>query len=752
MRTIVTALILLSVWSPAQTFHHLKSPMGVNTSVVSDRNGTVYFGSLTGGVYSSTDSGSSWARISLATLGSTMIHALSFTKDRKLVACTDQGGVRILQKSNTWTSFNAGFPTSTGLNLLPSIRSFTCDSAGHYFAGTRSSNLAPVGLFYAPDTGATWTDISSSLPTKEILSLITSPAGTVYCGTDGFGVYTYNGSTWTAENTGLSDLHPHTFAFDAEGNLFAGTNAGISVLKKNATSWINYAVGNAPVLSLAFDPTDMRRVVAGLGFTQYQEGPLQGWIYISTDTGKTWSDAAPSLKTLRMRSVAFAPNGWIYGAARGTFRSTDHGATWTTVNNGYKDVVPAIVASGFTVTPKKTFITGSEYGLYRSTDQGLTWNDANTGIRFPLIEFVFCDSLGYLFACAHGLPRHDSSVNKLYRSTDDGLTWDTVNVSRTGIYSMIAQGFNNELYLAHGFGAQPPSATIIGSSCAKSTDRGATWFDLPCLGGGKGFAVGVTKQGTVLFGGETLGLFRSTDGGASWDTTIHVGPGGNMAPVAVSPRGDIFTCTYGDRHLWFSDSASDGRSYTNMISPSFPMYTSASSFQWSSTGRMYVGLKGNPPNTGMYYVDGPVTANSTFTPVPGLYFNVSQMRWDDDGYMWIYGSGALAKSDSVLTAPKKTTGVIRTEHHPEVFTLEQNYPNPFNPTTTITFTVAHRGITTLKVYDMLGREAAVLVDGPLEPGIRHVRTFDASRLTSGVYRARLVNGGSVKVRSMLLIK
>nr|MBP6673432.1 T9SS type A sorting domain-containing protein [Bacteroidota bacterium] len=340
---------------------------------------------------------------------------------------------------------------------------------------------------------------------------------------------------------------------------------------------------------------------------------------------------------------------------------------------------------------------------------------------------------------------------RLYRSTDDGYTWDTVKVSLDGIYSMIAQGFNNELFLAHGFGSQPPSATLIGSGCAKSTDRGATWVDLPCYGG-KGFAVGVTKKGTVLFGGETLGLFRSTNGGASWDTTIHVGPGGNMAPIIISPNGTIFTCSYGENHIWFSDSVTDGKSYTNMVHPSFPMYTTANSFQWSSNGRMYVGLKGNPPNTGMYYIDGPITANSVFTPVPNLYFNVTKMHWDDDGYMLIYGSGSLAKSDSVLTAPKKTTGVKGSNPVPTEFALHQNYPNPFNPSTTLSFTVQVSGLTTLKIYDPLGREVSILVNEHLEAGAYHKRTFDASRLASGIYIARLTNGGVSQIKKMSLIK
>lgn len=751
MRQGLLLLFVCTFIAMSQTFQYVKNPMGVVYSSAVDAQGTLYVGA--GNVYSSTDQGANWTRIGLSTLGGTYVHAFSSTKDGKMIACVDQGGIRILQPGNVWRQFNTGLPKNAGTNQLPNIRAITRDSSGHFFAGTRSGNLAPLGMFFAQDTGATWSDISTGLPTLEIVALATSPSGTVYCAPDGFGIYQYTGSSWTPMNSALADLHVQSITFDASGTMFAGTTSGISILKKNAASWSNYSVEETktPVLTIAVDPSQGGRMYAGLGYTQYQTGPLYGKIYVSNDTGKTWANVTPSAKTLRVKSLTVTSNGTVYAGAQGMFRSTDHGATWTAVNNGMKESIPSLTGGGFTVTKNGHLLEGSEYGIWRSTDQGQTWNESSAGLKYPMIEFLFCDSLGYLFACAHALPRHESSVNRLYRSTNNGLTWDTVKVSLDGIYSMIAQGFNNELFLAHGFGSQPPSATLVGSGLAKSTDRGATWVDLPCYGG-KGFSVGVTKRGTILFGGETLGLFRSTDGGASFDTTIHVGPGGNMAPISISPRGEIFTCSYGDNHIWFSDSVSDGKAYTNMVHPSFPMYTTANSFQWSSAGRMYVGTKGNPPNTGMYYVDGPITANSVFTPVPNIYSNVTKIHWDDAGYMWIYGTGSLAKSDSVLTAPKKTTGIRRTNTVPSELTLRQNYPNPFNPATTLGFKLQVAGYATLTIYDALGREVSMLVNEHLEAGVYYERTFDASQLSSGFYFAKLTSGGVSQMKKMMLVK
>ncbi|MBI5471894.1 MAG: T9SS type A sorting domain-containing protein [Ignavibacteriae bacterium] len=96
-------------------------------------------------------------------------------------------------------------------------------------------------------------------------------------------------------------------------------------------------------------------------------------------------------------------------------------------------------------------------------------------------------------------------------------------------------------------------------------------------------------------------------------------------------------------------------------------------------------------------------------------------------------------------------------------TLAQNYPNPFNPTTTIKFeipigagpagtTLAGRHApSVLKVFDVVGREVATLVNGVEEPGIKTV-IFDASNLTSGVYFYRLQVAGNVQTRRMTVLR
>ncbi len=88
---------------------------------------------------------------------------------------------------------------------------------------------------------------------------------------------------------------------------------------------------------------------------------------------------------------------------------------------------------------------------------------------------------------------------------------------------------------------------------------------------------------------------------------------------------------------------------------------------------------------------------------------------------------------------------------PTRFALEQNYPNPFNPTTGIRYQVAGVSEVKLVVYDLLGREVAVLVNERKAPGSYEVE-FDAAGLASGVYLYRLTAGSFVQTREMLVIK
>jgi len=98
-----------------------------------------------------------------------------------------------------------------------------------------------------------------------------------------------------------------------------------------------------------------------------------------------------------------------------------------------------------------------------------------------------------------------------------------------------------------------------------------------------------------------------------------------------------------------------------------------------------------------------------------------------------------------------TKVIQRTLNVPIQFSLSQNYPNPFNPSTRIEFSVAHSGYVSLRIYDMLGREVATLVDQELTPSSYSV-TWNAANVASGAYFCRLQSGNFIQTKKLLLMK
>jgi hypothetical protein len=120
------------------------------------------------------------------------------------------------------------------------------------------------------------------------------------------------------------------------------------------------------------------------------------------------------------------------------------------------------------------------------------------------------------------------------------------------------------------------------------------------------------------------------------------------------------------------------------------------------------------------------------------------------GAMGFAGIQALAmRIDSVGSTDVRNV----TANAPEIFSLEQNYPNPFNPATRIRFSIPASAPdkVSLRVFDLLGREVASLVNETLAAGI-YEATFDATRLSSGTYFYRLQAGTFVQTRKLLLLR
>jgi hypothetical protein len=120
----------------------------------------------------------------------------------------------------------------------------------------------------------------------------------------------------------------------------------------------------------------------------------------------------------------------------------------------------------------------------------------------------------------------------------------------------------------------------------------------------------------------------------------------------------------------------------------------------------------------------------------------------DSAVYWrasLYINGSPRRDDTVISIDDTP------EPLPDSFELMQNYPNPFNSSTTIEYLLPKQCHVTLRVYDILGREVATLVNQIETPGYKYVN-FDAGRFASGIYYYRLETGSYTGTKKMVLLK
>jgi hypothetical protein len=236
-----------------------------------------------------------------------------------------------------------------------------------------------------------------------------------------------------------------------------------------------------------------------------------------------------------------------------------------------------------------------------------------------------------------------------------------------------------------------------------------------------------------LYGGTTGGkLYRLNL--ATGDTTyIGAAPGIVYSSLAFSPTTGLLWAsvrpTIGGKDRIYTVNTTDGD--TTLVG-SAGVNTVIPHIAFDPTGNLYA-LSGISTQTNSLYTLDTLNASATLVGSTGM-------------------QGILAitmRTDTLVTSvPGEQTADV-----PTLFELRQNYPNPFNPTTEIRFTipVGTYNYTSLRVYDLLGREVEVLVNEMKQPGTYTVR-FDARDLSSGVYMYRLQAGSFVVVKKLVLLK
>ncbi len=229
---------------------------------------------------------------------------------------------------------------------------------------------------------------------------------------------------------------------------------------------------------------------------------------------------------------------------------------------------------------------------------------------------------------------------------------------------------------------------------------------------------------------------------------------------ASVPRRILITCTRNNIARYHS-SANGGQTWTVDLAlgtNGLADYTWCSSDSLTAGNGYFMGCfvdqngdsitvrRGIIGNLGTYlYKRNSVMSTGLLSPVCAIYKEGSN-KYSSFSYAGQGPNNVYFNQENLITGVTPVSGNI-----PEIYELKQNYPNPFNPSTTIRFNIPKSGFVNLKVYDVLGNEAAVLVNKNLNPNSYEV-IWDAGRFASGVYFYKLVSGDYTSVKKMILVK
>lgn len=365
-------------------------------------------------------------------------------------------------------------------------------------------------------------------------------------------------------------------------------------------------------------------------------------------------------------------------------------------------------------------------GVFLSTNNGTSWARVATGLSNSNI-YALAFSSSNLFAGAY---------DGVYLTTNTGKSWTSINSGLTNTY--IFSVCSSERYLFAG---------TVGGGVYRSADNGSNWT-AASSGLTSTIVYAFAVAGTNLFAGTNNGVFLSTNNGTSW-TAVSAGLTNTMVYAFAVSSTKLFAATNDGVFV----STNNG---TNWASTTIAGQNHIVSLALYGTN-LFAGSLGN----GVFLLTNNSTnwiaVNTGFpvNPVTGLISaRVHALAVSGSNLIAGIEEGVPAMNDGIwrrpLTEIVTSTGNASNEV-PTHFRLDQNYPNPFNPSTTISFSIPTKSFTSLKVFDVLGKQVSTLVSEELSAG-RHFRTWNASTMPSSVYFYRLQSESFTETRKLVVLR
>ena len=534
------------------------------------------------------------------------------------------------------------------------------------------------------------------------------------------------------------------------------------------TIWTTTTTSVGPVYAMAIDPSNTDIMYTGSATLG---------VYKTTDAGATWNSASSGLLNTAVLSLAISASnpqvlyaGTNFGANDGVYKTTDGGVSWTRMVTGIQESAKGVQAIAVDPANANTAfiavfdgITDSPVGLYRTTDGGANWAPSTTGlgaIKNFLSLAIDPVNPANVYAGTSFATVTSTGPSTIYKSTDGGDNWTEINnglptdpAEINPVRTLSISPDNPDIVIAGLF------MNTVSGGLYVTTDGGGSWtrkWD------GAPQDIGVLPRSSIIKPGSpmefyvgldnnsvqtNIGVWGTTDGGTTWAAFN----GGTML-TTYQIRALAFKGT--EQSTLYAGAAVNGAGvYEYTFEPvpvEFTSFTANANgnnvtLNWSTATEtnnsgFFVERKGTEGSwQSLAFING--SGNSTvinrysFTD-QNLACGNYTYRLKQIDYNGTFSFSSEAEIEILAAA---------------TFSLSQNYPNPFNPATMIKYTLPSEEFVTLKIFDVLGREAALLVNEKQGTG-EHIISFNASHLPSGIYFYTISAGTYTETRKMILAK
>jgi photosystem II stability/assembly factor-like uncharacterized protein len=400
------------------------------------------------------------------------------------------------------------------------------------------------------------------------------------------------------------------------------------------------------------------------------------------------------------------------------------------------DAYDSLIATGpFTRTPD--YIPDS---LYLTTDGGNNWYTRSLPNGLESYEYLYDISIpdkDKIWFC--------TGKGKIYNTTDGGSNW------QLQFYDASMTGFMNYIEMfdsLNGMAMGDAPANNEPALFLKTTNGGIDWI----------------SQNSLFFLGESIAnIWRSVD-------FININTGYFFlfnGPLYKTTNGGFFWQVFSDNYYMNVIKAYDENIFLGNDSNPRKMHrTTDGGLNWESyqSDLLFWGndiefIPDDPSN--VWYAADAVCFSSDTGRTWSEEFTLSNNKfWDivftDENNGWLLAEESNYKTRIFRTTNGGRGGIVSVDNNvidfkPDGFSLKQNYPNPFNPSTKIKFHLPEISFVRIKVYDLIGKEVATLVNEEKSIGSYGVE-FNATALPSGIYFYQLQAGNYVETKKMILMK